>query len=120
MSKASGDVIILHMCTKNHNHTMHASWDMEYDRHNFLSFWAIFCPFTPLLTPKINIWNKCKKNPGDILLHMCTINEDYIMYGSWDIRHKKQNFLSFWTIFCSFTPLPTQKKMFLKKWEKCP
>ena len=30
-------------------------------RYNFWSFWAISWPFTPLLTPKINIWKKCKK-----------------------------------------------------------
>ena len=35
MKKASGDVIILHMCTKNHDHMMHASRDKECDRHNF-------------------------------------------------------------------------------------
>ena len=23
-----------------------------------------------------------------------------IMYGSWDTKHDRQNFLSFWTIFC--------------------
>ena len=26
---------------------MYGSWDMEHDRHKFLSFWTIFCPFTP-------------------------------------------------------------------------
>ena len=43
---------------KNHDHMMYASSDMECDRHDFLSFWVIFCPFTPLLTPKIKIWKK--------------------------------------------------------------
>ena len=42
MKKSSGDVIILHLCTKNHNHMMYASWHMECNRHTFLSFWAIF------------------------------------------------------------------------------
>ena len=111
LKKTSGDVIILHMCTKNHNHMMYLFWDIGYERHNFLSFWAIFCPFTPLLTPKIKIWNTRHKNPGDIIiLHMCAINENHMMYGSWDIRHNKQNFLSFWTIFCTFNPLTTKKK----------
>ena len=55
---------------------------MECDRHNLLSFWAIFCTFTSLLTPKIKIKKNVKK-PGDIiLLHMYTINEDHMMYGS--------------------------------------
>ena len=39
---ASGYVIILQMCTKNHDHRMYASCDIKCDRHNFLSFWAIF------------------------------------------------------------------------------
>ena len=42
MKKLSGDVIILHRCTKSHDHMMYASWDVEWDRHNFLSFWTIF------------------------------------------------------------------------------
>ena len=39
---------------------MYSSWYIERDRHNFLSFWAIFCPFTPLATQKIKIlkWKK--------------------------------------------------------------
>ena len=62
MKKVSGDVIILHMCTKNQDHMMHASWDMECNRHNILSFWANFCPFTPLMTQKIKILKKWKKH----------------------------------------------------------
>ena len=29
-----------------------------------------------------------------------------MIYGSWDIKHDRQNFLSFRTIFCPFTPPP--------------
>ena len=67
--------------------------------------------------------------PRDIiLLHMCTINEDHMIYGSWDIRHNEelfgsynhmlykflrcgawQNYFSFWVIFCPFTHLTAQK-----------
>ena len=154
------------MCTKKHNHMMYVSWDMEYERHFFLSFWAIFCPFTPLLTLKIKIWNKCKKTsryypikhvyhkwrsynvwflrykkrqsflsfwaifcpltllttwkikvlkkmkktPEDIIiLHLHNTNDDHMMYSSWDKEHSRQNFLSFWTIFCPFTPPTTSK-----------
>ena len=59
--KASGDVIILTLCNKKHK-MMYAYSDMECNRHNFLSFQAIFCSFTPLLTPKIKFWKKCKKH----------------------------------------------------------
>ena len=32
MEKVFGDFFILHLCTKNHDHMMYASWDMECDR----------------------------------------------------------------------------------------
>ena len=49
-------------------------------------------------------FEKMKKMPRDIIiLHMHTINDNHIMYGSWDI------------IFCHFTPLATRKMKILKK-----
>ena len=38
--------MLLHMCTKNENHMMYGSLGTECERHNFLSFWGILCPFT--------------------------------------------------------------------------
>ena len=35
MKKFAGDIII-HMCTKNHNHMIYGSWNMEWDRQIFL------------------------------------------------------------------------------------
>ena len=63
--------------------TMHASWVMECDKHNLLSFWAIFCPFTPLLiSKKKKIWKRMFKKPGDIiLLLLCNRNKDHMMSG---------------------------------------
>ena len=52
-------------------------------------------------------------------LHMCTINEDHLMYGSQDKRHDRQNFLSFWTIFCPLNPYRTENQNF-KKMKKTP
>ena len=49
---------------------------------------------------------------------MCTIDDNHMMYGSCDMEHEGQNFLSFWTIFCTFTPLITQKVKTLKKLKK--
>ena len=165
---SSGHVIILQMGIKNHNQIMYASWDMECERHTFLSFWAIFCPFTSPLTPKIKNWKKSKKNPwryypftnvhhqwrsygvwflrykawqrdffvivghfsplmlltiqkmekkkkmhGDIIiLHLHTINDDHMIYSSWDMECHRQNFITFWTIFCSFTPQQQRKTKF--------
>ena len=41
--------------TKNHNHMMYASWDMECNRQILLSFWASFCKFTPAIIQKTKI-----------------------------------------------------------------
>ena len=47
---------------------------------------------------------------------MCTINQDHMMYGSWNMKCAGQSFLSFWTIFCPLTLLTTPKiKIFKKK-----
>ena len=40
------------------------------------------------------------------------------MYGSWDMEHDAHNCLLFWTIYCPFTTLTTQKK-FWKKGKNC-
>ena len=87
----------------------------------------IFCHFgpffalTPLATPKINILKKWKKTSGDIImLHSYTINDNHMLYGSWDMEHDRQNSLLFWTFFCPFTPLTTWKIKLLKKWKKAP
>ena len=41
-----------------------------------------------------------------------------MIYGSWDMKHNRLNFLSFWTIFCPFTSLKTWKIKILKKWKQ--
>ena len=64
MKKAPEDIIILHMCTKYHGHILYCSWDMTCDGCNcYFSFWAIFCPFTPLTAWKIKILKKWNKHP---------------------------------------------------------
>ena len=100
IKKPPEDIIISQMCTINDGHIMYGSWDMECNGHNFLSFWAIFCPFTPLWTRKIKTFEKITKTPGDIItLHKCTINDNHMMYGLWDMEHDGQTFLSFWDPF---------------------
>ena len=65
---------------------------------------------------KPKFW-KNKKTPGDIIiLHKSTINDNHIMYASCDMNCHWQFFLSFWTVFCPFTPLTTQKIKILKTW----
>ena len=59
MKKTPGDIIILHKCTKNHDHMLCYPWDMAHGTCNccFL-FWAIFFPFTPLTAPKNKVSKK--------------------------------------------------------------
>ena len=83
----------------------------------FLSFWAIFCPFTPLFTLKLKLWNKFLKELDILFYYTCLPLCTLCTYGSWDMERHRQNFLSFWTIFCPFTPLTTWKTKILKKWK---
>ena len=58
MNKKPGDTIILHKCTKNHDHMLHCSWDVMHDECNFyFSFLAIFCP-----PPEKSKFKKNEKN----------------------------------------------------------
>ena len=42
-----------------------------------------FLLFNPTVDPRNQNLEKMSKTPGDIiLLHMCTINQDHMMYGS--------------------------------------
>ena len=57
-----------------------------------------FLPFTPPSpnNPKNQSFQKMKKTPRDIItLHMCAINENDMMYGSWDMERDGQDFLLF-------------------------
>ena len=56
MKKSTGYNIILHMCTKNHNHMRYASWDTVSDRQTCLSVCTSFCAFNP--SGPIKIWKK--------------------------------------------------------------
>ena len=61
MKKTHGDIIILHKCTKNHDHMLHGSLDMMCNRFNcYFSFLAIFYPFTE--QPKKSKFRKNEEN----------------------------------------------------------
>ena len=59
LKKMPWDIIILHKCTKNHNHILYCSWKVARDGCNFyFSFWAIFCPSSsppPQQPKKLNL-----------------------------------------------------------------
>ena len=111
VKNASGDIIILHMRTKNRNHMMYGSWDTKWDRQNFLSFGLFFSlsspPPTPKWSRKLKSWKKWKKclEILSFYTYMCTVNEDHMIYGFWNIMCDRQKFLSFWAIFLPFQPL---------------
>ena len=71
----------------------------------------------PPNSPKNLNFEKLKKLSGDIIVfHICTINDNHMMYFSWHIQRDRQNVLSFWTIFCPFTSPNNPIK---RKWKKC-
>ena len=107
----------------------------------FLGQFGSFLPFYPQTTQEIKIEKK-KKNPEDIILHMGTKNHDnmlycswdmacdgcdlyfsfcifLMMYASWDMECYRHIFLSFWAIFCPFTPLTTLKTKIWKNIQNC-
>ena len=63
----------------------------------------IFSHFGSFFVLLLKNQNFGKTKPGDIVtLHLCTTNDNYMMYGSLDIRCNRQSFL--WTIFFPFDP----------------
>ena len=75
--KKTPEDIILHKCTKNHDHMLYYSWDMVHERCNYFLFWAIFCPFTFQQPKKTNFQKSENKMPGYIIiLLMCSKNYD--------------------------------------------
>ena len=99
MKKILGDIIILHKCTKNHDYILYCSWDIVRDGCNYFSFWAIFCPFTPLTAQNMKISKKLKKKKKHleisfytsvpkIMLKCCTVRDiwcltDVIIFHFW-------------------------------------
>ena len=66
---------------------------------HFEPFFALFTHH-PLNNSKNQNFEKLKKNPTDIIiLHKCTIKDNHMIYGFWDINCNRQTFLSFWAIF---------------------
>ena len=50
-------------------------------------FLDYFLPFYPPNNPENLNFEKLKKSSGDIvILHKCTINDNHMMYGSWDMK----------------------------------
>ena len=68
--KTPGDIIILHICTKNHDHLLYCSLDMAWNRCNCCFFiLGYFLQFYLSNSTKNQNLTKMKKTPGDILFH---------------------------------------------------
>ena len=116
MWKNPGDITLLYMRTINAVIWCMVS-EITSDTVTFVIL-GYFLPFYPANNLKNQNCEKMKKKPGDIIiLHLYTTNDNRMMYDSWDMERDRQNFFSFWTIFCPFTPLTTQKIKILKKWK---
>ena len=100
-NKIAGDIIILHMCTKNYN-----LWcmvpEIESETHRIFCHFGEFFALLPPTTQKIKILKNWKKMPGNIIiLHMCTVNNDHMMYGFWDMECNGQNLFVILGLLCS-------------------
>ena len=120
MKKMPGDIITLHMCTKNHDHMMYSSWDMEYNTELFCHFG----PFFDLLSPnkaENQSFEKRKNNPGDIYYYFTHVYHRCQSFDVWFFRYEAQR-TEFLVILGDYLPiLPlTQKIKILKKWKKIP
>ena len=105
-----------------HKWKSYDAWLLKYKARQ-----TVFCHFGPFFDlwtsqelEKSKFW-EIKKAPGHIIiLHLCTTNDNQMMYGP-EIWRATDKFLSFWFIFCPFTsplPLTPQKIKLLKKWRK--
>ena len=87
--KKTGDIIILHKCTKSHDHMLYCSWDMAHNECNcYFSFWAIFCLSTSLTAQKIK--TKKKETNTWRYHHFTTVYQKswsyamlFLRYGVW-------------------------------------
>ena len=83
------------------------SWDMECDKTQFVVILGHFLMFYPHDNLENHHFEKMKKIPRDIIiLHMCTINDNHIKYGSWDMEHIE----SLGATFCPLIPLIQPRK----------
>ena len=97
------------ICWRYHRftHVHHKSRSYDYG--------PFFALLPPPMDPENHNFEKMKKKLDDIIiLQMFAINDSHMIYGFSDMECNRQNFLSFWTVFCPFTPLTTRKIKILK------
>ena len=82
MKKILGYIIILHLCTTNNNHVIMVPeiWSRKTEFLVILDYFLF--SFYSSKNPENQHFEKMKKMPRDIILHMCTINGNHKIYGS--------------------------------------
>ena len=119
MKKMPADIILLYIHVY-HKWISYDIWFQKYKMQQTEIFVILghFFPFSPLKTWKIKILI-FEKNTWRY--HFTNLHHKWPSYDALFLRYGVQqtyNFLSFWTIFCPFTPLGTQKIKILKKCKK--
>ena len=81
----------------------------------FLIILDHFLLFYPLNNPKNQNFEKMKQKSGNIIiLHLCTINDNHMMYGSWDIKRDGRIYCYFGLVFAILPPKKPKKSKFWK------
>ena len=105
-----------HFTNINNSHMMYGFSDMECSGQKFFALLDCFLLFYPTSNPKNENFEKMKKLCGDIIsLHRRNINDNHMMYGSWDMKHDRQNCFVILDHFLPFYPLTTQRIIISKK-----
>ena len=114
--KAPGDIIILHKCTKNHDHMLYSSWAMVCVGCNcYFWFWIIFNPFTPLTAQKMKISKKWRKQLEISSFYTSVPKIMIIGYTVPEIWHMTDVIIIFLGYFLPFYPLTDRKMKMSKK-----
>ena len=104
-----------------HKWKSYEAWFLRYGVWQAKFFLTLdhFFPFCFPKNPKNRNFYKMKKTTRDIIiLYMCIINENHMMYVFWDMKHDRR--LSFCAIFCPFMPLATPKNQNFEKMKQKP
>ena len=123
MRKFAGDIIFLHMFTKNHNHIAYDVWFLIYGVIH-TEFFLILGHFLLCYHPHPNDLEnqnfvKNEKNAWRYYPFTHTFVSKGRSYDKWFLKYKvwQTDFLSFWAIFCPFSLLTTWKIKILKNWK---
>ena len=88
------------------------------DEHNFLSFWTVFCPFTPLTTQNLIILEKWKN--AWRYYHFKQVYHKWQSYDVWFLRYEvwRTEFFVILDCFLPFYPHNNPKNQNFEKLKK--